>query len=62
MVLLIGYALPVVKAQDRASKLDVEAPFVAAYVSVMATGGLSPYASLKRLKSCDLLPNTSKMA
>ncbi len=62
MVLLIGYALPSIRAQDRASKLDVEAPFVAAYVSVMATGGMSPYASLKRLKSCDLLPNTAKMA
>ena len=62
MVLLVGYALPSIKAQDRASKLDVEAPFVAAYVSVMATGGVSPYASLKRLKNCDLLPNTVKMA
>ena len=62
VVLLAGYALPSVKAQDRASKLDVEAPFVAAYVSVMATGGMSPYASLKRLKSCDLLPNTAKVA
>jgi len=62
VVLLVGYALPSIKAQDRASKLDVEAPFVAAYVSVMATGGMSPYASLKRLKSCDLLPNTAKMA
>ena len=62
VVLLVGHALPSIKAQDRASKLDVEAPFVAAYVSVMATGGTSPYASLKRLKSCDILPNTAKMA
>lgn len=62
MILLIGYALPGVKAQDRASKLDMEAPFMAAYVSVMATGGLSPYSSLKRLKGCELLPHTSKTA
>ena len=62
IALLMGYALPSIKAQDRASKLDVEAPFVAAYVSVMATGGMSPYASLKRLKGCDLLPNTAKTA
>ncbi|MDH5815759.1 MAG: type II secretion system F family protein [Candidatus Nezhaarchaeota archaeon] len=62
ITLLIGYALPAVKAQDRASKLDMEAPFMAAYVSVMATGGLSPYSSMKRLKDCDLLPQTSKMA
>ncbi|MEM2607425.1 MAG: type II secretion system F family protein, partial [Candidatus Bathyarchaeia archaeon] len=62
IILLIGYALPSVKAQDRASKLDMEAPFMAAYVSVMATGGLSPYSSLKRLKGCELLPHTSKTA
>lgn len=62
IILLIGYALPSIKAQDRASKLDMEAPFMAAYVSVMATGGLSPYSSLKRLKGCELLPHTSKTA
>lgn len=62
IVLLIGYALPSIKAQDRASKLDMEAPFMAAYVSVMATGGLSPYSSLKRLKGCVLLPHTAKTA
>ncbi|MEM2028888.1 MAG: type II secretion system F family protein [Candidatus Bathyarchaeia archaeon] len=62
IVLLIGYALPSIKAQDRAAKLDMEAPFMAAYISVMATGGLSPYSSLKRLKNCELLPHTSKTA
>jgi len=62
IVLLIGYSLPSIKAQDRAARLDMEAPFMAAYITVMATGGLSPYASLKRLKKCDLLPHTSKMA
>ncbi|MEM2351334.1 MAG: type II secretion system F family protein, partial [Thermoproteota archaeon] len=62
IVLLVGYALPGIKAQDRASKLDIEAPFMAAYISIMATGGLSPYSSLKRLKSCELLPHTSKTA
>ncbi|MEM3479833.1 MAG: type II secretion system F family protein [Candidatus Bathyarchaeia archaeon] len=62
IVLLIGYTLPSIKAQDRASKLDMEAPFMAAYISVMATGGLSPYSSLKRLKNCELLPHTSKTA
>ena len=62
IILLLGYSLPSIKAQDRASKLDMEAPFMAAYITVMATGGLSPYASLKRLKRCELLPHTSKMA
>jgi flagellar protein FlaJ len=57
--LLLGYAIPRVQAQDRASKLDVEVPFAGTYISVMATGGLSPYTSLKRLKNCNLLPNIS---
>jgi len=62
IVLLLGYAFPSIKAQDRAAKLDMEAPFMAAYISVMATGGLSPYVSIRRLKNCELLPHTSKTA
>lgn len=62
LMLLLGYAFPIIKAQDRASKLDMEAPFTAAYISVMSTGGLAPYTSIKRLKKCDLLPNTAKAA
>jgi len=60
LIIFLGYAVPKIMAQDRASKLDVEVPFAGAYVSVMATGGLSPYASLRRLKKCPLLPNISK--
>jgi len=62
IVLFLGYAFPSIKAQDRAAKLDMEAPFMAAYISVMATGGLSPYVSIRRLKNCELLPHTSKTA
>ena len=60
LIILLGYAIPKIISQDRASKLDMEVPFAGAYISVMATGGLSPYASLRRLKSCPLLPNISK--
>jgi flagellar protein FlaJ len=59
-LLLLAYALPSIKARDRAAKLDMEVPFMAAYISVMATGGLSPYTSMSRLKNCELLPHTSK--
>ncbi len=55
LVMFLGYAIPQIKTRDRAAKLDLEVPFAGAYVSVMATGGLSPYASLKRLKECQLL-------
>jgi len=60
IVLLLGYVVPQIMARDRASKLDAEVPFAGAYISVMATGGLSPYASLKRLKDCSLLPEMVK--
>ena len=59
IMILLGYAIPKTMASDRAQKLDLEVPFAGTYVSVMATGGLSPYASLKRLKGCDLLPKRS---
>ncbi len=61
LIVLLGYAIPKVMASDRAQKLDLEVPFAGTYMSVMATGGLSPYASLGKLKNCDLLPNMSKV-
>ncbi len=61
LIMFLGYAVPQVMTRDRASKLDLEVPFAGAYVSVMATGGLSPYASLKRLKACQLLPSMCKV-
>ncbi|MCQ5374224.1 MAG: type II secretion system F family protein [Candidatus Methanomethylicia archaeon] len=60
LVPVFGYFVPMLKASDRAQKLDTEVPFAAAYISIMATGGLAPYESLKKLKGCDLLPNISR--
>jgi flagellar protein FlaJ len=60
LIILLGYAIPKIMAHDRAQKLDLEVPFAGTYISVMATGGLSPYASLRKLKDCTLLPNISK--
>ena len=31
-------------------------PFAAAYISVMASGGIAPYTSFKRLSEVDLMP------
>jgi flagellar protein FlaJ len=61
LVIPLGYLVPKTMAQDRAQKLDLEVPFAGTYISVMATGGMSPYDSLKRLKDCNLLPNISKV-
>ena len=55
-VLLIGLAIPSVKASNRISGLKNEIPYASMHMSVMASGGLNPYVSLLRLKNVDLLP------
>jgi archaeal flagellar protein FlaJ len=59
-VIPIGSLIPKIKARDRAAKLDIEVPFAGTYISTMATGGLSPYDSLKRLSHSELMPNLAK--
>jgi len=59
-IIFFGYAVPKTMAYERAAKLDIEVPFAGTYISMMATGGLSPYTSLRKLKKCPLLPNISK--
>jgi flagellar protein FlaJ len=57
LFVFIGFiALPLSKASDRASGLEREMPFAAAYISVMASGGIAPYTSFKRLSKVDLMP------
>jgi len=57
LFVMLGFiALPLSKASDRASNLEREMPFAAAYISVMASGGIAPYASFKRLAEVDLMP------
>ncbi len=49
-------AVPSSNASDRATNLEREMPFAAAYISVMASGGIAPYNSFKRLSEVDLMP------
>jgi flagellar protein FlaJ len=57
LFVMLGFiALPMSKASDRAANLEREMPFAAAYISVMASGGIAPYASFKRLADVDLMP------
>jgi len=49
-------AIPLSKASDRAANLEREMPFAAAYISVMASGGIAPYTSFKRLSDVELMP------
>ena len=48
--------MPTSNASDRSSALEREMPFAAAYISVMASGGIAPYTSFKRLSEVDLMP------
>jgi len=60
---VMGFMLvPLSKASDRAGNLEKELPFAAAYISVMASGGISPYTSFKRLAEVELMPSISSEA
>ena len=54
---MIGFMLiPMSRATDRASNLEREMPFASAYISVMASGGIAPYTSFRRLSEVELMP------
>ncbi|MEM3637150.1 MAG: type II secretion system F family protein [Conexivisphaerales archaeon] len=53
---------PSFKAHNRAFNLESEVPYAAAYVSVMSTGGISPYKAIQRLRNVKLLPSLSQAA
>ncbi len=57
LYVMAGFLLaPMSKASDRGANLEREMPFVASYISVMASGGIAPYTSFKRLSDVDLMP------
>jgi flagellar protein FlaJ len=54
---MIGFLLiPISRASERAGHLEREMPFAATYISVMASGGIAPYTSFKRLSEVELMP------
>jgi flagellar protein FlaJ len=61
-VMIVFILAPMSKAGERSSKLEREMPFAATYVAVMASGGIPPYTSFKRLGEADLLPSMSQEA
>ena len=54
--LLIGGVIPKFIASNKISGLRNEIPYASMYLSVMTSGGLTPYASLLRLRETELLP------
>lgn len=61
-VIIAFIVMPMSKASERATVLEREVPFAATYITVMATGGIPPYVSFKRLSNVDLMPATRKEA
>jgi flagellar protein FlaJ len=61
-IMIIFMILPSMKAGERATALEREMPFASAYITVMASGGISPYMSVKRLSKVDLMPSMRKEA
>jgi flagellar protein FlaJ len=60
---MVGFIVaPMSRAGERASALEREMPFAATYVTVMASGGIPPYMSFKRLSEVEMLPSTRKEA
>jgi len=63
LYVMIGFIVtPMSRASERASSLEREMPFAATYVTVMASGGIPPYMSFKRLTDVELLPAMRKEA
>ncbi len=63
--IMIGFMImPMSMASDRGNNLEMEMPFAATYVTVMASGGIPPYLSFKRLSNVDveLMPAMRKEA
>jgi flagellar protein FlaJ len=61
---IVGFGLvyPRMVAINRSSRLEAEVPFVSAYLAMMATGGVSPYRSMGRLREFQLLPGMASVA
>jgi len=61
--IMIGFIVtPMSKAGERATSLEREMPFAATYITVMASGGIPPYLSFRRLSDIELMPATRKEA
>ncbi|MCW4051124.1 MAG: type II secretion system F family protein [Candidatus Bathyarchaeota archaeon] len=57
LIILVSLILPKTFSSSRMSNLQIEIPYASMYISVMVSGGLSPFQSFLRMKHMDLLPN-----
>ena len=57
LVVVFGFIIPKTISTNRMSSLQVEIPYASMYISVMVSGGLSPFESFLRMRKMNLLPN-----
>ena len=57
IIILSSTFLPKIVSSNRVSGLQIEIPYASMYVSVMVSGGLSPFESFIRMKQMSLLPS-----
>jgi len=57
IVVFSGFLLPKTFSSSRMSNLQIEIPYASMYISVMVSGGLSPFESFLRMRHMNLLPN-----
>ena len=62
LTFIITINAPRFSASGRANSINVELPFVIGYISVLAGGGVSPLATLRRIASLGLFPASAKEA
>lgn len=62
LVFMLIINAPKLSASNRASAIDTELPFVIGYMSVLAGGGVSPLATLRRISQMKLFPASAKEA
>ena len=61
-VMIAFIVVPMSMSGERANALERDMPFAATYVTVMATGGIPPYESFRRLSEVELMPAMQKEA
>lgn len=57
LVIAFGFIIPKMISSSRMSNLQIEIPYASMYISVMVSGGLSPFESFLRMRKMNLLPN-----
>jgi len=57
VIIVVSTFIPKTVATNRTSSLEIEIPYASMYISVMVSGGLSPFESFIRMREMDLLPS-----